>query len=164
MYSADDRNAAFQRIIEEHKRIIYRVCYMYAVDSEHLQDLYQEVTANVWQGLGSFRGKSKESTWVYRIALNTCITEFRRNDRHRHMANVDLALTLPGDDGSEHASLLRQMYELISKLGKLDKALIMLWLDEYSYDEIAELTGLTRNNVASRLMRARQKLIKLSNE
>lgn len=161
----DDKTQRFNGIIEAHRRIIYKVCYMYATDSEHLKDLYQEVCANLWQGLDSFRGESAASTWVYRVALNTCITNFRRNERHTHTTPLDAVADVADPaDRTERDMMLRQMYELIASLGKIDKALIMLWLDEYSYDEIAALTGITRNNVASRLLRARRLLVKRSNQ
>lgn len=165
MKADSEKTRLFNDIVTAHRRIIYKVCYMYATDSEHLKDLFQEVSANIWSGLGSFRGDAQLSTWVYRVALNTCITYYRRNDRHHHNISIDEVPDIAdANDSSERNAMLRQMYELIASLGKIDKALIMLWLDEYSYDEIAHLTGLTRNNVASRLLRARRQLVKLSNE
>lgn len=154
--------ARFLEIINENKGLIYKVCYMYAVDQEHLKDLYQEVTANIWQGIASYRGESKVSTWIYRIAINTCVSDLRRNER-RPAATSDLDGDAVGeiiDESHEHAARIRAMYEMIALLGKLDKALIMLWLDEYSYDEIAAMTGMQRNNVASRLHRIKQRLIR----
>lgn len=159
-----DKTQRYTQLMDEHRRIIYKVCYMYASDAEHLKDLHQEVAANVWQGLDTFRGQSSTATWVYRVALNTCITYFRRNDRHAHSLTIDEELDVANErDDTQHSLMLKQMYELIASLGKLDKALIMLWLDEYSYDEIAAISGLSRNNVASRLLRARRRLISLSN-
>lgn len=132
---------------------------MYAEDGDHLKDLYQEVMANIWQGLGSFDSKSKLSTWIYRVAINTCVSYMRRNSRHKgHEPLTDTAMAVI-DDSHEHAEMLRMMYDMIARLSKIDKAIIMLWLDEYSYDEIATLTGLSRNNVASRIHRIKQRLI-----
>lgn len=165
MAKQNDKNRFFDEIVSDYQSIVYKVCYMYASDADHLKDLTQEVYANIWQGLDTFRGESRISTWVYRVAINTCITFFRRNDRHSHTATLDDALHLPNDtDTTERELMLRQMYELISSLGKVDKALIMLWLEEYSYDEIAAISGLTRNNVASRLLRAKRLLVKRSNQ
>lgn len=154
--------ARFLDIVNENNGLIYKVCYMYAVDSEHLKDLYQEVTANIWQGMGSYRGDSKISTWIYRIAINTCVSDLRRNERRpATTAILDEGKACDVvDESHEHAAQLKAMYEMIGLLGKLDKALIMLWLDEYSYDEIASMTGLQRNNVASRLHRIKQRLIR----
>lgn len=137
---------------------------MYAEDSEHFKDLYQEVLANLWQGLSGYMNRSKISTWVYRVAINTCITYFRRHGKHSDVARLDDTMYGIVDTNHEHAEQLRQMYEMIGRLGKLDRAIIMLWLDEHSYDEISDVTGLSRNNVASRLFRIKQRLMKLNEE
>lgn len=146
-------------IVKDNRRLIYKVCYMYATDRDHFQDLYQEILANIWEGLRSFRGESALSTWLYRTAINTCVTFYRRYNRHASdMTTLDFAGDLHADDGT-HGEQLREMYRLISKLGKIDKAIILMWLDERSYDEIAEVTGFTRNNVATRLRRIKQRLV-----
>lgn len=132
---------------------------MYATDNDHFKDLYQEVLASLWQGLDSFRGDSKMSTWIYRTAINTCVTFFRRHKSHsQENMSLDVVADMVGDDSSKQ-EMLREMYRLISRLNKMDKALILMWLDERSYDEIAEVTGLTRNNVATRLRRIKQRLV-----
>lgn len=154
----------YLRLIDEHSPLIYKVCYMYSDDSEHLKDLYQEVLANLWQGLDGYMSRSKPSTWIYRVAINTCITYFRRHGKHSDVARIDDAMLGIVDENQEHAEQLRQMYEMIAQLGKLDRAIIMLWLDEHSYDEISDVTGLSRNNVASRLYRIKQRLMKLNDE
>lgn len=166
MRYSNEKTDRFMEMVERNKRIICKVCYMYSSDNEHFKDLYQEVIANVWAGLDRFKGDSRESTWIYRVAINSCITDFRRNDRHNHSLELDRAASLADDSGpdAERSLMLGQMYEMIGALGKIDKAIMMLWLDEFSYDEIATLTGLSRNNVASRLLRARRLLVKRSNE
>lgn len=148
----------FLQTVNANSGLIYKVCYMYAEDSDHLNDLYQEVMANLWQGFPGFKGDSRISTWIYRIAINTCVSYIRRNGRHvGHLSIDDLSLGVI-DDSHERAAQLKMMYEMISRLGRIDKAVIMLWLDEYSYDEIASLTGISRNNVASRIHRIKQRL------
>ncbi|MDE6572234.1 MAG: sigma-70 family RNA polymerase sigma factor, partial [Duncaniella sp.] len=77
-----NKETRFMAILDDNRRLIYKVCYMYADDSEHFNDLYQEVLANIWQGLDSFRGDSRQSTWIYRVAINTCVTYYRRNSPH----------------------------------------------------------------------------------
>lgn len=144
--------------------MMLKVCYMYANDENHLKDLYQEVLANLWQGIDSYRGSSKISSWIYRVAINTCVSYFRRYDRHSSMiSHIDDAPEIGVEDSSK-TDELRTMYRLIYSLGKLDKAIILLWLDEYSYDDIAEMTGLSRNNVAVRLRRIKLKLIDKANQ
>ncbi len=142
--------------------MVVKVCYMYGSDDEQRKDLYQECMANVWQGLRNFKGDSKLSTWLYRACINTCITCYRRNQRHASSVSLDEAPTLfTGDDS--RARDLKEMYKMISSLTSVEKAIIMMWLDEKSYDEISEITGMPRNTVASRLKRIKEKLIKLGN-
>lgn len=155
--SADEK---FYEVIDRHSALIYKVCYMYAEDREHLKDLYQEVLANLWQGLPSYRGDSKITTWLYRIALNTCVSYIRKNQRHRSTSPLDETAYAIADGTDERRRQLSMMYEMISQLGRIDKAVIMLWLDEYSYEEIARITGLSRNNVASRIHRIKERLSK----
>ncbi len=161
----DTKTERYLRMIEAHRQVINKVCYMYAEDADHFKDLCQEVTANIWTGIDKFRGESAESTWIYRVALNTCVTYFRRNLRHSGCLPLDSVAEI-ADDSSDgnRTRLLKEMYRLISRLSKLDKAIIMLWLDEYSYDDIASLTGLTRTNVGSRIHRIRRQLINESNK
>ncbi|MCM1349008.1 MAG: sigma-70 family RNA polymerase sigma factor [Firmicutes bacterium] len=164
MKANDQSIQRFTQILKQHDALIYKVCYMYAEDSDHLKDLYQEVAANLWNGLEGFEGKSKVSTWVYRISLNTCITYFRKHGKHSATLRLDAAACDVEDTDSDRTSKLKFMYELIGQLGKIDKAIVMLWLDEHSYDEIAQVVGLSRANVASRLYRAKQKLAIAANE
>lgn len=163
-YPDQAREQAFLRLIEANRRLIYKVCYLYATDDEHLKDLYQEVLIHLWQGLPDYRGEAKPSSWIYRVSLNACISYYRK---HRRMTGETAPLesllqTMAAEEGrTEH---LREMYRLISRLNRMEKALILLWLDEHSYDEIAEITGLTRSNVATKLRRIKEKLNELANE
>lgn len=159
MKSLPEKETRFMAVVNDSRQMIYKVCYMYATDNDHFNDLYQEVLASLWQGLDSFRGDSKLSTWVYRTAINTCVTFFRKNKKHgQNTMSLDDVTDLPAED-TTRAELLKEMYRLISGLNKMDKALIMMWLDEMSYDEISDVTGLTRNNVATRLRRIKQRLV-----
>lgn len=153
----------FTEMLEQNRTLIMRVCYMYATDSEHFNDLYQETAINLWQGMDKFKGDSKLSTWIYRTTLNTCISYYRKNHRHSETTSLESLMELP-DESSNHISELKEMYRLITRLRKLDRAIILLWLDEKSYDEIAEITGLSRNNVASRLHRIKTQLASFAQE
>ncbi len=153
-----DKERLFLEMIDSNRALISKVCYMYAVDRDHFKDLYQDALVNLWRGFDTFRGEAARSTWIYRVAINSCQTEYRHSRRSALNDNLDDHAEL-ADQSVDRPSQLREMYRLISKLGRMDKALIMLWLDEKSYDEIAEITGLTRNNVATRLRRAKAKLV-----
>lgn len=165
-FSTDNsqREAQFNSLVSENRQLICKVCYMYATDVDYFNDLYQETLANIWSAMDSFRGEARISTWLYRIAINSCVTFFRRHHRHDSLnAPIESLVDIPGDDGRRTENL-REMYRLISQLDPMEKALIMMWLDENSYDEISEVTGLARNTVATRLRRIKQKLIDRSQQ
>lgn len=154
------KEKTFNDIVKCNDRLIRKVCYMYADDIDHFRDLYQETLITLWQGLDKFKGRSKISTWIYRATINTCISSLRRTARHREgRRTLDAIIDIPSDDTQTTANL-RRMYDMIASLRDMDKSIILMWLDELSYDEIAAITGLTRNNVASRLRRIKLQLIK----
>lgn len=150
----------FAEMIKEHTRIINKVCFFYATDKMPYEDLRQEIYVNLWLGIDKFRGDSKLSTWIYRVAVNAALMSIR-NYKSRL---VTLPLELSGYDRSTEgddvrAEQLQELYELVNQLQPLDKAIVLLWLDEYQYDEIAEIMGMSRNTVATRLRRIKEKLI-----
>ncbi|WP_280672734.1 MULTISPECIES: sigma-70 family RNA polymerase sigma factor [unclassified Dysgonomonas] len=147
-------------MVRQNERIIYKVTSFYANDDEPISDLYQEVVINLWKAYPNFRGESKQSTWIYRIALNTCVTFFRRSKNKP--SYVDITMDVP--DVSDNNDEIKELYRLINKLGKIERALVLLYLDEKSYKEIAEITGLSTTNVATKLSRIKDKLKKMSNE
>lgn len=152
----------FVALVETYQRLIYKVCYVYSTESEPLGDLYQEVVINLWKSYPSFRNECKPSTWIYRIALNTCITFFRKTQSRPPVVSLTADVEQIADNESQLAQL-KELYRLISRLGKLEKAIILLYLEEKSYQEIAAITGITRTNVATKLNRVREKLKKMSN-
>lgn len=160
-----DKEKRFAELIDDYKEVVAKVCYLYRSAHASFDDLYQEVLINLWQGLDSFRGEAKISTWIYRTALNTCITWYRRNSKFSSTTTLDELVSEPADSSADSAAYLeeyRQLYNLISKLNPLDKALITLWLDDKPYDEIALITGLSQSNVGVRLHRIKDKLSKMA--
>jgi len=153
----------FLELISEQKRTIYKVCYVYAKDQDDLNDLFQEVVLNLWKGFPRYRGDSKLSTWVYRIAMNTCITFLRRSSTRPSTIPItaDVAGSLIEEEGK--TGQLRELYRLINQLGKLERALILLWLEQRSYQEMADILGISKGNVAVKLTRVKDKLKKMSN-
>lgn len=152
-----DKESRFLEMLDKYDAVIRRVCFMYTGISADFEDLYQETMANLWRGMGSFRGESRMSTWIYRCAVNTCLSYLRSTRRHTH-ADLDAALTMVAGDDSERQEQLCSLYAVISQLDPLERALIVMWLDSYNYDEIAEVTGLSPNNIGVRLHRIRAKL------
>ena len=148
----------FCDVVHAHRNIIYKVCYIYAPKGM-IEDYYQEVLINLWQSFDQFEGRSKHSTWIYRVALYTCISFIRRKEP----ASISLTFDLSTDEDSTLKEQLEELRSIISRLGHIDRALIVLWLEGYAYDEIAEITGLTRSNVAVKLMRAKDKIKEMFN-
>ena len=157
----------FLSVIKEYERVIYKVCYLYTSRNATLNDLYQDVVLNLWRAYPKFRGECKISTWIYRIALNTCIS-FKKKKK-----NVPEIVTLTPyesewmtEEQDSFQLMLKELYYLIGQLGQLDKSIILLYLEEKSYEEISEITGLTVTNVATKLNRIKEKLRKMkkSNE
>ena len=159
MYN-QDLEKDFMDMVRHNERIIYKVVSFYADIDQSVSDLYQEVVLNLWKAYPSFRGESKVSTWIYRISLNTCITFFRRSKRSISYTDLVIDISdIPDEDDN-----IKELDRLINKLGKIEKALVLLYLDEKPYREIAEITGLTVTNVATKLNRIKDKLKKMSNE
>lgn len=148
----------FTEAVISHRNIIYKVCYMYAPQGM-IEDYYQEVLCNLWQNFDQFDGRSKRSTWIYRVALYTCISFIRR----KRPASISLAFDLSSEEDAELREQIEELHSVISRLGHIDRALIMLWLEGYSYEEMAEVTGLTLSNVSVKLMRAKNKIKEMFN-
>ena len=153
----------FLDMIAAQKRVIYKVCYIFAKDQDDLNDLFQEVVLNLWKSFPSYRGDSTVTTWVYRIAMNTCITFLRRSNTRLQTIpmTADVASLVADEEG--RTGQLQELYRLINKLGKLERALILLWLEERSYQEMADILGISKANVAVKLLRTKEKLKKMSN-
>lgn len=147
----------FLKLVEENKKLIYKVSHIYCDNTIDKKDLFQEIVANLWKAYPNFKGNSKVSTWIYRISINTAISWIRdyvKNNNHIEYTNV--MPQMQGDFAID--DLYDQLYCAIGILNKLDKALILLQLDGYSYDEISEMIGLTKTNVATKINRIKLKL------
>lgn len=153
----------FVTLIQEYERVIYKVCYLYTTPHATLNDLYQEVVINLWKAYPKFRNECKISTWIYRIALNTCISFIRKEK------NIPEIVTLSQiadriEETDEIQVMLKRLYSMINRLGQLEKSIVLLYLEDKSYEEIAEITGLTLTNVATKLSRIKDKLRKMNKE
>ena len=160
---AQQQEKEFIALVEEYKQVIYKVCYIYASDPENLNDLYQEVVINLWKAFPRFRGECKASTWVYRIGLNTCISFFRKSKSKPEVVPISVDLEDFVEEEDKTAQL-HELYRMINRLGQLEKSIILLYLEEKSYEEIAEITGLTLTNVATKLSRIKDKLKRMNKE
>lgn len=154
----------FLSVIREYERVIYKVCYLYASPNAPLGDLYQDVVLNIWRAFPKFRKECKISTWIYRIALNTCISFIRKEKNVPEITTLTYEADWMIEENDPLHEMLKELYRMINQLGQLDKSIILLYLEEKSYEEIAEITGLTVTNVATKLSRIKDKLKKMKKE
>lgn len=151
----------FASLIKQHSRIINKVSYFYATDKLPFDDLRQEIYVNIWLGLKQFRGDSKISTWIYRVAVNSALIALRSSKSNIETVSVDFGLLdLSSENDDAQKENLQVLHSLINRLEDMEKAIILLWLDEYSYDEIADTLGIKRNTVAVKIHRIKDKLSK----
>ncbi len=151
----------FAEMVREHKSTIFTVCFMFSKDQDEVNDLFQEVLINLWKGIGTFKGESDIKTWIYRVSLNTCISFERKKKRDTLPLDMDVNLYEERDDDTRQ---IKMLYNRINKLGFFDRAIVLLWLENLSYDEIAAITGITVKNVSVRLFRIKEQLKKMSND
>ncbi|MBR4364350.1 MAG: sigma-70 family RNA polymerase sigma factor [Prevotella sp.] len=155
----EDDSLFFTQLVREHKSTIYTVCYMFSKDEEEVNDLFQETLINMWKGIDSFREESKISTWIYRVALNTCLLQERK--KKRQVPKVPLTMDVNFfEDDSANATQVRQLHQRIGKLGLVDRALVMMWLEGMSYDEIGAVMGISAQHVGVKLFRIKEMLKK----
>ena len=153
----------FTQTIREHKGTIYTVCYMFSNNPQEVADLFQEILINLWKGFQKFRGDSNVRTWIYRVSLNTCISYERKESRNKDTLPLKMDINL-FDDSDEDSKQVQMLRTRISKLGPFDRAIVLLWLENLSYDEIGAIVGISAKNVSVRLVRIKEQLKKMSNE
>ncbi len=150
----------FAQLVREHKSSIYTVCYMFSHDEEEVNDLFQETLINMWKGIDSFRDESKISTWIYRVALNTCLLQERK--KKKEVKRVPLTMNVNFfQDADSNSTQVRQLHQRIGRLGLVDRALVMMWLEGMSYDEIGAVMGITPKNVGVKLFRIKEQMKKM---
>ena len=153
----------FTKIVREHKGTIYTVCYMFSKDEDEVADLFQDILVNLWKGFESFRGESSVRTWIYRVSLNTCISADRKKKRKGETVPLDMSINL-FDDSAEDIRQVRMLQNRITRLGPFDRAIVLLWLENLSYDEIGAIVGISAKNVSVRLFRIKEQLRNMSDE
>jgi len=163
--SSPDSTARFDAWLAEHRGIIYKIARVYAPQRIDEADLVQEMLVQLWRSLANYREQCRPSTWTYRVCLNTALT-WRRRERRRGSvtglaapASVDLPSPEPRPGWTaEQAELLERLYQTVRALAPSERTLVVLSLDDLSYREISEVTGLSENHVGVALTRARKKL------
>ncbi len=149
----------FEAMVRKHRSTIYSVCYMFSDDKDEVADLFQETLIHLWQGFAKFRGEAKIETWIYRVSMNTCISAERK--AHARAANKTVPLTMEIDlfaDTDKDTQQVQALYQRIHKLGLVDRAIVMLWLENLSYEEIGQIIGISAKNVSVKLVRIKNLL------
>jgi RNA polymerase sigma-70 factor, ECF subfamily len=160
----------FLELVNENRNRILKVCRVYAWNSADQDDLYQDILFQIWRGLPGLKEKQFANTWLYRVAINTAISFVRkrtiRTDRVVYVEHADLTRTIESQQATEQNTdeRIANLYTAIFKLDPLEKALVTLFLEDFTYEQMAEVTGINANHVGVMLHRARKKLSGLMTE
>ncbi len=156
---------SFVTNLEQNQNIVHKICRMYTNDLESHNDLFQEITIQLWKAYPKFRGDSKFSTWMYRVALNTAITLYRNSKKRVKVTDIDdvnFKISVEEYDDAEEQKL-KLMYASVKQLNDIEKALVFLYLEDKSYREIADTLGITEINARVKMNRVKTKLKKILN-
>jgi RNA polymerase sigma factor (sigma-70 family) len=155
----------FVTLLEENQNIVHKICRLYTNNRDQHNDLFQEITIQLWRAFPKFRGDSKFSTWMYRVGLNTAITLYRKSKRTVQTQDFDSVMfrisSEEYDDTVEQQ--LKLMYSAVKELNDIDKALVFLYLEDKNYSEISETLGISEVNARVKMNRVKKKLKKILN-
>ena len=156
----NELESKFAQTIKQNKSTIYTVCYMFSKDADEVNDLFQEAVINLWRGFEGFKGKSDVKTWIYRVTLNTCISLDRKKRRAAtEPLNVNINLF---EDRDPDTRQIDRLHKRIGRLGPFDRAIVLLWLENMSYEEIGQVVGISTTSVSTRLYRIKEQLKKMN--
>lgn len=158
----DYKQKRFEQMVNQNKGTIYTVCYMFSKDSDEVADLFQETLINLWKGMPEKDEISNIKGWIYRVSLNTCIS-LNRKKKSRPTVSLTMDIDLFESKG-EKEQQVEMLHKRITRLQPFDRAIVLLWLEDISYEEIGLILGITAKNVSVRLTRIREKLKQMSNE
>ena len=159
----DTKESAFKKIFEANSKKIFHLCYGYTGDDDAANDLLQETFLKVWQNLDKFRNQALISTWIYRIAVNTCLTYLRSEKRQGKEELTEQISEVTKEEFSEKNEQVALLYKCISKLEESERIIITLVLDEVPYPEIEDISGISEGNLRVKIYRIKQKLTELYN-
>lgn len=155
----------FVKELEDNQNIVHKICTLYTNDRDSHKDLFQEITIQLWKAYPKFRGEAKFSTWMYRVALNTAITLYRKSKKRIDTQDYESVIfKIKADiyDDTEEQQL-KLMYKAVRQLGDIDKALVFMYLEDKNYTEISETLGITEVNARVKINRIKTKLRTLLN-
>ncbi len=153
----------FIQIVQKNQGIIHKVCNIYCDVQEDRNDLFQEIVVQLWKSFPTFQNRSKFSTWMYRVALNTAITSFKKAKRRPDQSRLTYDNFQIEDDGydTEIEENIKQLHRAVAQLTGVEKSIVLLFFENKKYEEIAEITGITQNYVRVKMNRIKKKLKKL---
>ena len=162
MENKKQKEKDFAQMVKGNKNTIYTVCYMFSKDQDEVGDLFQETLINLWNGFDSFRGECDVRSWVWRVTLNTCISTERKKKKSETIP-LSMEINLFTDTDSD-TKQIQQLYSRINRLGMVDRAIVLLWLENMSYEEIGQIIGISTKNVSVKLVRIKEQLRNMSDE
>jgi RNA polymerase sigma-70 factor, ECF subfamily len=149
----------FEQTIKSNVGILHKLCRVYSNNATEYEEMFQEMMIQIWRSLPNFRGDSQLSTWLYRICINTALNFRTKTNKFKKLVPLEENITINFDFEGEKDEHLKKLYEAIRDLKPIDRAIVSLYLDEKSYEETAQILGISKTNVATKLMRLKQKLI-----
>ncbi len=160
--AAAAKEEMFRKVTRDYSDVIARICRSFANKQSDFEDFMQDAYLNIWTGLESFRGEAQLKTWTYRVTLNTCVATYRKRKRELTQVEIDQARGIAADFGNSFENS-QWMNSLLSILSPIDHSIVTMWLDDLSYDELAEGMGMNRNTEATGHRRSKEKLAKVIN-
>jgi RNA polymerase sigma-70 factor (ECF subfamily) len=149
----------FEQLVRTHKATIYAVCYLFSKDQDEVADLFQECLINLWKSWTGYEGRSDVKTWIYRVSLNVCVSLDRKRKRH---STVPLTMDInPYEEDNQNSQQMERLRQRINQLPPYDRAIVLLWLENISYEEIGAIVGITAKNVSVRLVHIKEQLKKM---
>ena len=149
----------FEQLVRSHKATIYAVCYLFSKDQDEVADLFQECLINLWKSWAGYEGRSDVKTWIYRVSLNVCVSLDRKRKRH---STVPLTMDInPYEEDNQNSQQMERLRQRINQLPPYDRAIVLLWLENISYEEIGAIVGITAKNVSVRLVHIKEQLKKM---
>jgi len=165
---ANKQEEIFKQWLDEHKKLMFKVVKTYACSPADQDDLFQQILLQLWSSIPNFQGNAKETTWIYRVALNTALVWKRgkvRKQRRHHKLIIDFNgasdIQQSSCNSMRNDQILGKLYGAIRQLSKIDSSVVLMYLDGVSYDEMADILGISKSNVGVRLNRAKKKLAQL---
>ena len=161
--STPNSETEFVALLDEHQNIIHKICRLYTNNEVEHEDLFQEISIQLWRSYNRFEGKSKFSTWMYRVGLNTAITLYRKEKKRLNTQPLNDQFTAIAQEeyNAQVDEKMAWLYQKIKDFSEIDKALVLLYLEDKRYDEIAETLGISAGNARVKMNRIKERLKKM---